>query len=171
MIKALDTSGNYSATEGRKTFEVTGFYLTLSDLIYGPLWAGTLTNLIRNPATGHLNPDDQDDASADDHDVFDNYVVNPYASYAYETPEIDLSDDVTARAWSRKYTTLGPGEGGSNTTKLYFDYKLDGGAYDGYEEWSNGYFEGRYCKFKVEIDPAVGLVRIDNLQTMVDQPA
>jgi len=66
LIKAIDTSGNYSETATRKSFKVVQFYQILSEVSQAPLWGGTLTNLIRNPLTGHLLPEDQDLASGKD---------------------------------------------------------------------------------------------------------
>jgi hypothetical protein len=171
MIKAIDTSGNYSAAEARKTLQVYQFYSILSQVEQWPLWGGTLVNLVRNPLTGNLNPDDQDIPDGDDFDVFDNYVVNPYSTMSYTTPEIDLASDEVARAWARIYSNLGPGETGIKNPLLSMDYKLDGGAYDGFESWGIGYFEGRYAKFKVSIDPAVGILRLTGFQPTIDQAA
>jgi hypothetical protein len=171
MIKALDTSGNYSTNEARKTFQVFQFYAILSSVERRPLWEGTLVNLVRNPLTGNLNPDDQDIPDGDDFDVFDNYVVNPYSEISYTSPEIDLGSDEVARAWARIYSNLGPGETGTKKPLLSLDYKLAGGAYDGFESWGIGYFEGRYVKFKLFVDPAVGVLRLTGFQPTIDQAA
>lgn len=171
MIKAFDTSRNESVTEARKTLQVYQFYTVLSSVEQRPLWGGTLANLVRNPLTGNLNPDDQDIPDGDDFDVFDSYVVNPYSDISYTTPEIDLGSDKVARAWARIYSNLGVGETGIKAPLLSLDYKLDGGAYDGFEEWGIGYFEGRYVKFKVSIDPDIGLLRLTGFQPTIDQAA
>lgn len=168
LIKAIDSSGNYSEEEAVKSFKVVTFYQVLFDTNQYPLWAGTLTNMVRNPLTGHLNPEDQDDASANDFDLFDNYVVNPYAECSYEV-EVDLTEDFTARSWSRIYDLLGPGETDSGDPTLYFDYKEDGGAYGGYAEWSIGVFLGRYAKFKVAMLAASGLRALTDFQPVVDK--
>jgi hypothetical protein len=171
MIKALDTSGNYSAAEARRTLQIYQFYTVLSSQEQRPLWGGTLVNLVRNPLTGNLNPDDQDIPDGDDFDVFDNYVVNPYSDISYTAPEIDLGSDKVARAWARIYSNLGVGETGIKAPALSLDYKLDGGAYDGFESWGIGYFEGRGVKFRLSIDPAVGILRLTGFQPTIDQAA
>jgi photosystem II stability/assembly factor-like uncharacterized protein len=169
MIKAIDTTGNYSDTEARKTFQVIMFYTVLSDVLNAPVWAGTLTNYVRNPLTGHLNPQDQNLASGDNFNVFDNYVVNPYATATYEAPEIDLGENVSGRAWARIYSDLGPGESGEAAPVLWLDYKLDGGSYDGFEEWTFGAVSARYVKFKLINTAAVGLGRLTQFETIIDK--
>jgi len=169
MIKAIDTSGNYSVTEARKTLQVYQFYSVLSSMEHRPLWEGTLTNLVRNPLTGNLNPADQAPASANDFELFDHYVVEPYSDISYTTPEVDLGSDKVVRAWARIYSNLGIGETGIKNPLLSLDYKLAGGAYDGFESWGIDYFEGRYAKFRVSIDPAIGLLRLTGFQPTIDQ--
>jgi hypothetical protein len=171
LIKAIDTSGNYSDNEARKTFQAFQFYSVLSAISEAPLWAGTLTNYIRNPLTGYLNPDDQDIPDGDDFDVFNSYVVNPYATMSYAPAEVDLLSDEVARLWSRIYSNLGPGETGSNSPQLSIDYKLDGGAYDGFEDWTVGFLEARYVKSKVTVTAAEGLRRLTDMQVTMDQAA
>jgi len=169
MIKAIDTTGNYSETEARQTFKVLMFYTVLSDILNAPGWKGTLTNYQRNPLTGNLNPTDQDLASGDNFEVFNNYVVNPYAQSSYEALEIDMGENISGRAWARIYSNLGPGEGGANAPVLWLDFKMDGGSYDGFEEWEFGAVAGRYFKFKVINTAAVGNVRLTQLETIIDK--
>jgi hypothetical protein len=165
LVKAIDTSGNYSQYEARKSFQVYQFYQILSAQSHWPLWSGTLDNLVRNPLTGNLNPDDQDPASADNFDLFDNYVVDPYGEMSYETPEIDLGEDKVARAWARIHADQGPdGPGGS--PEMFFDYRLDGGSYGGFTPWLADFFEGRYAKFKVVSDMPL---RLTGFETTIDQ--
>ncbi len=169
LIKAIDTSGNYSATETRKSFKVMNFYEILLDDAYAPIWPGTLTNYNRNPLTGELNPKSQDLATGDNQDVFDSYVLNPEVTSEYEVPEIDMGADIAVRAWARIYSQLGPGEGGVNAPKLYFDYKPEGGAYAGWAEWTIGSVVGRYFKFKVVNDNTAGLVKLTDFQPILDK--
>ena len=169
LIKAIDTSGNYSANEARKTFVVISFYQTLADLPQFPDWPGTRGNFIRNPRTGHLLPEDQNTAEGDNFDVFDNFVVNPYTEYTYITPEIDLGEDIAARAWARIASHLGPGESGETEPEMLFDYRLDGGSYDGFEAWGIGPFMGRYAKFKLSMLAANGLRYISDLEPVIDK--
>ena len=169
MIKAIDTSGNYSTTEARKTLQIFQFYTALSEIEHFPLWLGTKTNCSRNPMTGNLNPDDQDIQGGDEFNVFDKYVDNPYATMSYEALEIDLGSDEVGRVWARTYSDLGPGEGGVNTPALSIDYKAAGGAYDGFEPWVFGLINGRYVKVMVTFTAATGLCRLTNFQPVIDQ--
>jgi hypothetical protein len=172
LIKARDTSGNYSENVARKTLRVVSFYETLYSENQAPLWSGTLTNLTRHRLYGYLFPADQNPAagvsSDDEFAVFEHFAVNPYATMSYEL-EVDLGENISARAWGRIYSELGPGESGTVEPKLYFDYKEDGGAYGGYAEWTIGSFYGRYVKFKVEMSAADGLRKLTDVQFVVDK--
>jgi hypothetical protein len=171
LLRAVDTSGNYSLLEARKTFQVVQFYQVLSQTPDFPLWGGTLANYFRNPNSGYLIPADQDLASGNNFNVFDNFVVTPYAVSSYETPEIDLTGggDVTARAWARIVTNLGPGESGTVEPKLQFDFKPDGGSYGGFADWTIGAFSGRYVKFRLVATAADGLRRVTDFQGVIDK--
>jgi hypothetical protein len=169
LIKAIDTSGNYSLAATRKQFKVMNFYEILLDDAYAPLWPGTLTNYVRNPLTGNLNPADQALANENNFDLFNHYVVNPYSTSSYEPPEIDMAADISLRAWSRIYSQLGPGEGGVNAPTLYFDYKPAAGAYAGFAEWTIGSVVARYLKFKLTNDNTAGLVKLTNFQPVLDK--
>lgn len=171
MIKAIDTSGNYSETEARKTFSVFQFYAVLSEVNQAPLWAGVLTNLTRDPMTGHLHPKSQDSGSENNHDWIDYYCHNPYGEMNYETPEVDLGADEVVRLWSRNYNSMGPGETSSGNPQLSVDYKLDGGAYDGFEDWTVAFLEGRYVKSKLTLLAADGLRVLTDFQVTMDQAA
>ncbi|MFA4904479.1 MAG: hypothetical protein WC600_17230 [Desulfobaccales bacterium] len=171
LIKAKDTSGNYSATETRKTLVVYQFYTILSEIEQAPLWAGTLVNCRRNPQTGNINPSMQAATIDDYFDVLFSYCHNPYTEYSYETPAVDLGEDKTVRLWARVQSNLAPGETGSVPPQLSVDYKLDGGAYDGFEDWSIGYLQARYVKTKITHQAADGLRRITGFQPVLDQAA
>jgi len=66
---------------------------------------------------------------------------------------------------------MGPGETSSGVPQLSVDYKLDGGAYDGFEEWIIGYLEARYVKSKLTMLAADGLRVLSDLQITMDQAA
>jgi len=169
LIKAIDTSGNYSETATRKTFRVMQFYQVLAEPLSFRLWEGTITNMVYDPLTGWLFPEDQDIPSGNDFDVFDNFVVNPYATYGYEAPEIDLGEDMAVRAWARIYSELGPGETPGDEPELQLDYREDAGSYDGFETWTIGPFLGRYAKFKTVITAAEGNRVLKEFQPVMDK--
>lgn len=169
MIKAVDSFGNYSTNPGRKTFNVYSFYTVLLERLASPSWAGTLTNFVRDPLTGYLNPESQDSASGNDNNWVDYYCHNPYATSVYEGTEIDLGSDLSVRLWARIYADLGPSVVGTDHPQLSIDYKVDGGSYDGFEDWSIGLLTGRYIKYKVTIDNSGnGPSVLKNLDLVVD---
>jgi len=169
LIKAIDTSGNYSKAAARQTYRVVMFYHILANPQNYPLWAGTLINMLRNPLTCHLVPVDQALASGDNFDVFDNFVVNPYSTYGYEAPEIDLGTDGAARAWSLIYSNLGPGKTGTIEPTVQLDYRIENGSYDGFEDWVIGLFVGRYVKARVMHTSVNGDRIITDFQPVIDR--
>ena len=169
LNKAVDTSGNYSASEARKTYTVVQFYDIVTDPGNFPIWAGTLTNMVRDPASGFLIPQDQDLPSGNNFEVFDHFVVNPYASYGYEAPEIDLSADTAARAWARITSGLGPGESGDGQSELQMDYRTEAGSYNGFEPWTIGVFMGRCLKFNMDHQASQGNIILKEFQPVVDK--
>jgi hypothetical protein len=170
MLKALDTSGNYSETEARVTITVFTFYEILSEQQYAPLWEGTLTNYRRNPRTGYLNPVDQAAADAEGQELFEKYVIDPYDEAIYEGDEIDLGEDKLVRAWGHIDSNLGPGESGLANPEMWLRYKPDGGAYTDWLKWTIGLVEARYFKFRLRNLAAVGNVRVTGFKAVLDQP-
>ena len=168
-IKAVDTSGNFSANATYKTATITSDFDVINENNEQTLWGGTKTNFIRNPLRGYLEPDDQDTPSGDDFDVFNNYVVNPYATYTYETAEIDLGSDLGVRVNTNLVTELGAGETAGVDITDEADYKTAAGSYDGFEEvLSIGNVEARYFKFKITMDGTGGLAYIPTYTTILD---
>jgi hypothetical protein len=172
LIKAIDTSGNYSNIATRVQFEVYPFTVILSEIQQFPVWPGTLVNFIRNPATGNLNPDSQNVASANNFDLFDSYVDTPYAESSYVAPEIDLGSDEIARMFARITTNLHPDAvGETNNSQFWGDYDLTLGypSYNGYEEWGVKNFTGRYVLAKVAVDNTLGVCRLTRFKPTIDK--
>lgn len=169
-IKAVDTTGNESVNAA--TFDLV--VASTLDVIQNPqqfaLWGGTLTNFHRNPLTGHLNPESQDaDSSGDNFDVFDSYVINPFASGTYEAPEIDVDFDDQVRVWGDIAGQLGPGITGIFNPKLEIDFRKAAESYDGFEDWVIGEVEARFFKLKFNVDFANdGLARLTGFRPTVD---
>ncbi len=59
LIKALDTSGNYSPDATRTSLVINTRFDAIFNFKSGPVWPGIKTNLHRNPLKGHLNPTSQ----------------------------------------------------------------------------------------------------------------
>lgn len=109
-------------------------------------------NLVRNPVKGWLQPDDTTSASADDDDVFDNYVQQPYYENIYKEPEIDLGMSGNIRVYADAEYELVPGETEQPVIDNAIDYIDSSLGYDGYENWAIGYITARYFKFRQFLD-------------------
>ena len=175
FIKAVDTTGNYSANATSVTdVLVESIRDVISQVAQAPDWSGTLTNFVLHH-TGKLVPQSQEANSDDgaliwgDDTVFEIFVNNPYAACTYEAPEIDIGFDDSARIWGSIDSVLGVGETGVADPSLSIDYKLAAGAYDGFESWSIGTKTLRYCKHKLTLDTSVGVAIITEFLPTVDQ--
>ncbi|MDD3494230.1 MAG: phage tail protein, partial [Candidatus Thermoplasmatota archaeon] len=165
MVKALDTSGNYSADYAYRNYNVANFYRVLVEAQQWPDWPGTRTNLVRNPLTGHLNPDDQAGADGNNFSVFDQVLQTPYESMSYEAPEIDLGEDQAVRVWSQVAKEQVPGYPDAEPA-FQIDYHLEAGAYDGFEDWGIGPLSARYIKGRIVMDDPA---RLNDFALVVDK--
>lgn len=174
-IKAVDTTGNYSTNETGTSIIVTSFLDVISQVEQSPDWIGTLVNFVRHH-TGKLVPQSQDSDSTDggtilwsEDTVFEIFVTNPYQICTYEAPEIDIGFDDLARVWGSIESSLGPNETGISNPKLSIDYKLFSGSYDGFEDWSIGDVDLRYCKHKLTINTDEGVAYVSGFLPTIDQ--
>lgn len=150
LIKAVDTTGNYSTNAISDSLTFVNTYDIITQVSQNPDWLGTKTNFIEH-WTGVLVPDSQSLASASGWDTFDTYVFNPYTTSSYESPEIDIGFDDTVRLWSSHSDKLGPGETGLPDVELQVDFRTAAGSYDGFESWTIGNRTARYIKFKIVV--------------------
>lgn len=170
FIKAVDTSGNESLVAD--TFELLVTPIFDPNFIERsfPIWSGARTNLYRNPLKGHLNPQSTDaDSTGDNQDVFDNYVLNPETSFAYESEDIDsgLADRDDSRVWV--VTDLGAGGGiGVPTVETGLDYSHITEVFDGFEPWTLGTLQHRYFKLQATDDDTLPLTVFRDLQLVID---
>lgn len=167
-IKAVDTTGNYSTTETSTSITITTTLDTIAQNEQSPDFSGTLVNFVKHH-TGKLAPKSQNLASADGWDTFDIFVINPYQICTYEAAEIDIGFDDVARVWGSIESSLGFDEIGVANPALSIDYKLASGSYDGFEDWSIGDVELRYCKHKLTLDTDIGVAYISGFLPTVDQ--
>lgn len=168
-VKAVDSSGNESATEA--TFNIT--VINQNDVIFGveraPRWIGTLTNFVKHDVSGTLIPDSTSLASADGWDTFDEFVVNPETICTFEPAEMDLGFDADSlRLWAELAAALGPGEAGSADPILQVDYKDGADSYDGFEDWTVGTVNARQIKFKAKIVTTTGNAFLSGFKPVVD---
>lgn len=171
-IKAVDTSGNYSVSAATYAILVTNENDIVFDYQEGPAWLGTRTNLRKHDVSGTLVPTSTDITSAGNgFEVFDTFVRNPVANYAYEAPEIDLLADFNGlRVYATKQLGMGPGEVGEPDAALQIDYRKSAGSYEGFEAWELGIVDARYLKFKLVGTTANGVPYLEQFTPVIDLP-
>ncbi len=170
-IKAVDTSGNYSATARAFAITVANVNDVIFQQVQAPRWRGTLDGLVRHDVSGRLVPVSQSLASALGWEVFDQFVPDPVAEAIYTAPEIDVGFDATdLRVWSSVAAGLGPGEAGSADPLFDIDYRDEADAYDGWEEWSVGTIAARRIKSRARLATAGGVGYLADFTLVVDVP-
>lgn len=170
LIKARDTSGNYSTNATGFNLVVTNELDIISQQQQAPDWVGTKINFYVH-WTGVLIPESTVLASnMTDAQLWDTFVHSPYATCTYEAPEIDIGFDDTARVWGSIESELGPGvTTGIADPDLEVDYRTAAGAYDGFEPWTIGDRTGRYFKHRLVLDTNEGIAKITGFLPTVDQ--
>lgn len=152
-IKAVDTSGNFSAAA--ETFAIVvsnenNVVATSSghpDFLYGR------TDMIRHDVSGRLVPRSTRAASASG--TFAKMVNDPVADAYYETAPIDLGVDADGvRVWASVTSGVGPGHAGGMGYGLEIDHRDQAGAFDGFEPWGIGSLDGRHIKGRAHIATA-----------------
>ena len=125
LIKAIDTSGNYSQLATATSYTVVNENNILQTIVETGYASGTLTNLVQAPVSGDLVLDTLD-ADSDDDTALDECIPNPVITGYYTSPEIDLGFDDTVRVWSDIRSTLCPGvTSGVNSPRFQISYRLD----------------------------------------------
>ena len=169
-IKAVDTSGNFSASAPVADVEYINTYDIIEQQTQAPDWPGTLTNFVKH-WTGVLIPDDQN--LADTYTNFewcDQFVPTPFDQCIYEAPEIDIGFDDVVRIWGDIISALGPGVVvGEAIPQLQIDYRKDADAYGGWRDWDVGDVEARYSKFRLVLDTTVGKAKVTGFKPTADQ--
>lgn len=171
LLKAKDTSGNYSTNAARITIQVTAAgFTTIEQEPQAVTWFGTRTNMVLH-WTGVLTPQSQSLASALGWEVFDEFVPNAYADCYYEAPLIDKGIDATARIYGDIVSVLGPGESGVTAPMLEIDYRLNSGSFDGFDHWTVGSANFRYLKARIHVDTTIGKPVISQFTPSIDAEA
>lgn len=172
LIKAVDTSNNFSLSETRIDIIVVSIEATLSILNEWPVWSGTKINYVRNPRTGNINPESQVGAgdSGVEFEIFDNYVYLPFAESSYESKERDISFDDQVRIWIETVTNIpiAAKQTGFNLFSQELDYRLESESFDGYEIWTIGQVTARYFKLKLVVNTSENELRITKFQLSID---
>lgn len=170
-IKAVDTSGNYSASAVTFNIQITNSNDVVAVQEEHPRWLGTLTNLILHEVSGRLVPKSQSLANAVGWEVFDQFVYNPFVECRYEGIEMDLGGDISGvRFWADMKSTLGPGASGVADPQLEIDYRLAADSYAGFAVFDVGEINARYIKPRVLIDTSTGAACVDEFTPTADVP-
>lgn len=171
-IKARDTSGNESANATTFDIVVANANDVVATAVQAPRWPGGRTGLVKHDVSGRLVPESNALASAmTDAELWDRMVHDPVAVPVYEAPEIDLGFDADgSRVWANAAAAIGPGETGNPVADLQIDYRDEGGAYDGFEDWTIGTADFRRIKARVELDTSQGVAWLSAFTPTVDVP-
>lgn len=169
MIKAKDTSGLYSTNAAVVALAVSSALDVVYEKQHYPDWLGcTLTSVVKH-WNGTIVPDSQNLASADGWETFDKCVPNPVLIGSVTAPEYDQGFDNSVRVWSDIVSALCPGEtSGLADPRLYVDYHVAAGAYDGFESWTIGEVVLRKVKQKFQIETSVGIAKVTGFRTVCD---
>lgn len=168
MIKAVDTTGNYSVNAKTRTVIFSSDFDIINTASFSPSFAGTLTNMVRH-YTGKIVPKSQNLASSDGFDTFDISVINPFTDCYYEVAEYDNGFDDESRISGIITSYLAPTETtGSASPTFEIDYRLAADSYDGFELWSAGNANFRYLKARVHVDTSIGVAIVSEFVRVVD---
>lgn len=168
LIKARDTSGNYSANADTATLTVENERTVVSDTEESPLWLGEKSNLVRH-WTGVLVPDSTSTAASLGADLFDECVPDPYPTCTYTAPEIDIGFDAYVRVWSDIVSSVAPGSTEPDDPVMQVDYRTAAGSYDGPENWTIGMVTGRHFRNGFTFTTANGILIFTGFSLVIDQ--
>ncbi|KKM71127.1 hypothetical protein LCGC14_1433760, partial [marine sediment metagenome] len=177
LIKAFDTSKLESVNETVFLITVTNDREVVINQPQNPRWPGTilidsgsgLPSLVHHHVSQHLLPNDTVSAAGNNFDVFDIFNQTPVPLGTYEAPEIDIGADTEARVFATLSVEANPIEV-SPTLQVVaqLDYRLDAGAYDGFEPWTVGVISARFLKMRAEIDTSLGVAELVSFAPIVD---
>ncbi|MBI5135770.1 MAG: hypothetical protein HZA24_00375 [Nitrospirae bacterium] len=169
LVKARDTSGNYSTGAAAKDLTVVNALDVIFQAQQAPAWPGMKTGFLAH-WTGVLVPDSTLGAAAHTNaELFETFVPYPVAQAIYEAPEMDGGFDDTVRVWGEVASALGTGVAtGVADPKLEIDHRLEAGAYDGFTPWAVGQVTARFVKHRLVLDTARGRAKITGFLPTVD---
>jgi hypothetical protein len=173
-IKALDTSlgtdglGNESVNEATFDLTITNTNNIINSKQASPRWPGTKSGCHVHDVSGSLVPNSTTTAAAEGYGLFNEYIPNSVLNFYYETEEFDIGFDNDVRVWSDIEALIGPDESGVAAPVFKLDYKVDGGSYDGFENWSSGQVTARYLKARVYLDTTTGKASVRSFERTSD---
>lgn len=168
MLKARDTSGNYSLTAAVFDIVVGNENNLVVSSEQAPQWLGSKLNLVQH-WTGVLFPDSAKAANQHTNaELFEQFVPYPCAICEYTAAELDAGIDDTVRAWAENAWRLARDETASGNPQLQIDHRLAAGSYDGFESWTIGDVTARYVQEKLAIDTATGVPVLTSFRPTID---
>lgn len=169
-VKAVDTSGNYSATAATFAIEVTNNNDVIEEAEQAPYWRGTKTNFIRH-WSGVLIPESTKAAAEHtNQELFEQYVPYGQASCVYDALEMDLGfNAIGTRVYHEHEAPLGRGIAAATTDPVFLiDYRNEVGAYDGFEAWTIGTADFRRLKGRLTMDATTRRAYVSSFKPVLD---
>lgn len=168
LIRARDSSDNYSRLSLARNFTVTSDFNIVSSVSQAPTWPGTLSNFLVH-YTGVLVPESTLAANAHTNvELFEQYVPYPQAVCSYESLEIDIGQDGDVRIWASADGAFRSDVAGQFLPVVEVDYHTAAGAYDGYQPWTIGQVSARFVKYKFTINTSDGRSFVRDFVNVVD---
>jgi len=170
LIKARDFAGNMSVQAARADAVIANPNKVVFQRDERLWWeTGTLENLVVHPVNRYLVPKSTvASAGAAGWDTFDLFCPEPSASCTYETTAFDLGQLATLRFYGILLSRMGPGEVGLVDPDTLFSTTTDGITWSDYSAWDVGYATAKGFRFKVTLDPAIGLGPITQFDPTAD---
>lgn len=168
-VKAIDTTGNYSANAA--TFEVV--IINPNTVIFtddeAPDWRGTRDGFVWH-MSGKLVPADQNLAGDYGWETFDSFVPTPVASCSYTSAEIDTGFDDELRLLLTQSHDLGPGVTGVPVLDLSDEVWLTGESEPGvFSPWEPTVQDLRYVRGRITETPGATPVSLTEFSIQIDR--
>lgn len=171
LIKAVDTTGQYSENAASSAVTVENLNQVIAVSQESPDYLGTASGFVRHP-DGFLIPASTKLASElTQSELFESFVPYPVEVCVYESREVDIGFDDTVRIHGDAASVLGPGVSvGTADPVVEMASRLDGGEYGSYASWVIGSMFCRYFKMRVTEYPADGDAEIVAFSPTADAP-
>ncbi len=170
LVKAQDTSENYSEEAAEIEFTVGNTNRLVYEEEQAPRWPGTVSNFVRHAVSGRLLMDSTKQANElTNEELFEQYVPYPVAQADYFAPEFDAGfDALEFRVWADLIGGIRSDRSGIANPELYIDYRANAESYDGYESWTIGTISARYVKYRATMLSADGVGYLEGFKPVVD---